>query len=687
MSSRWFLNWTGATATAPNGDGRPWGDGSGIAARQAAGGNPWDEDCTVKVLFGMEAMTAMADSLQAVIAQAKKRAPFDKAAGKWVNGHVYIAHWRFNCLRDLSTTNAWTTNPWNSADKAALDQTSIGLVLKLMQAGIQVRLMLWYPTWAGEKKADLGPHIEDHFFAARIVEAENERLMKQFEATAKDAPPLGVLALDMRTAGLPAAAHHQKIMIVRTPWRDVGFCGGVDLAYTRRDAPVLDGDWQSGLGILTPSPTWPRETGVVYESVDRTTPPASRQTTDLPPQVYGADRQMWHDQHLQLEGDVVQSLEWNFVERWSLSGRVFDLSKPRNKLANQVIFSTPRAIKDNAVTPLPDPRPIARTALTRTAVALPKASVQMWRTIPLHSERTSGRHQRGEFTAMYGISEACLQASELIWIFEQYLWSRAFGRLLHRRLLEAPNLHVVIVLPPHADVQEEDAHKARRLAISSLVGDPPVPSVAARVNVYSTWHRKPPNEDRGIYVHAKVQMFDADLLVCGSTNLNRRSFLCDTEISFAVADANLLHTHQQKLWSYVVPADSFPALDRTKPGWGKVLFNAIARASRVSRIGDVSAESRLILDPWQPDTSTLPNGAQRRVTSSENRYAVVYNNGLDPSSVDRKVELPVKVKGKPKRDADLADIASRLEHEFVVRKGKAVFPYRVAAAYIRVRSA
>ena len=198
------------------------------------------------------------------------------------------------------------------------------------------------------------------------------------------------------------------------------------------------------------------------------------------------------------------------------------------------------------------------------------------------------------------------------------------------------------------------------------------------MNVYSTWRRKPPTEDRGIYVHAKVQMFDDDLLVCGSTNLNRRSFLCDTEISFAVADANLLHAHQQKLWGYLLPG-AFPALDRTKPGWGKVLFDAIARASGVSRIGDVSANSRLILDPWQPDASTLPNGAQRRVTSSGSRYAVIYESGLDPSSVHLKVEAPVKVKGKPKRAPDLHDITSRLEHEYVVKKGKAVFPYRVPA--------
>ena len=258
MSARpkWFLNWTAASASAPEGDGRPWGDGSEMAGRQARSLDPWDENCGVRpILGGFEAMSSMAQALQGVIDEAANvSAPFDSGSRKWVNGHVYIADWRFNCLRDLSHENAWLTDPWGSNTTATRDLTAIGLVRKLMQAGIQVRVMLWLPSWLGGTFADLSAHIDDHFYAARLVEAENVRLMAKFGATAPTDPPLGVVALDMRTADVVAPSHHQKQLVVRSPWRDVAFAGGVDLAYTRRDAPVLAGDWQSNSGMPKAAP-------------------------------------------------------------------------------------------------------------------------------------------------------------------------------------------------------------------------------------------------------------------------------------------------------------------------------------------------------------------------------------------------------------------------------------------------
>ena len=240
--------------------------------------------------------------------------------------------------------------------------------------------------------------------------------MKRFGATAPDAPPLGVVALDMRTANLAAAAHHQKIMIARTPWRDVGFCGGVDLAYTRRDAPVPVGDWASGPASCKPTHAWPREDGVVYESADskQVKPPGSTQcrgschapSTGRPPDVArpapAARGRRRPDAGVELRRAL-----------GALRARV----RPHASRATFAPIRSSSARRGRSrtarVIPLPDPRPIARTALTRTAVAPRKPSrVQMWRTIPLHKARTPGRHLRGEFTAMYGISEACRQATE-----------------------------------------------------------------------------------------------------------------------------------------------------------------------------------------------------------------------------------------------------------------------------------
>ena len=67
------------------------------------------------------------------------------------------------------------------------------------------------------------------------------------------------------------------MMVVRTPTIDVAFAGGVDLAYTRRDAPLTIGDWQSGTSMPAPGPTWPKQTGVDYSSLAEAKASSTRQ--------------------------------------------------------------------------------------------------------------------------------------------------------------------------------------------------------------------------------------------------------------------------------------------------------------------------------------------------------------------------------------------------------------------------
>jgi hypothetical protein len=393
--TEWFVPFSSSNFSAPNGDGRPWGDGTEMAARAnpASPSNPWDVGCTVTTfLGGQAAMDEYNAVLNQVIDSAQQSNTAVFANGAWTRGHVYIVDWRFNCLRDVSAnTNAWGAKP-PPVDR---DNVAIGLVRRLMQAGVQVRLLLWYP---GAVAPGFGPHKTDHHYAAQVVEAENRRLMTLWNLPA-DADPLGVVALDMRIAdGQIAGSLHQKMMVVRTPTIDVAFAGGVDLAYTRRDAPLTLGDWQSGTSMPAPGPAWPRQhSGVDYSSLDSTKGSSSAQKDDLPEAdtagnaIFGA-RQSWHDQHLKVTGPIVATLEWQFTERWRDTSWVFSTGggpvssflSGLNLLPNQVILSADQAVDAASGRPraLPPVKPAAATGST---------AVQMWRTIPWRNSRPDHR--------------------------------------------------------------------------------------------------------------------------------------------------------------------------------------------------------------------------------------------------------------------------------------------------------
>ena len=232
-------------------------------------------------------------------------------------------------------------------------------------------------------------------------------------------------------------------MVVRTPTIDVAFGGGVDLAYTRRDAPLTIGDWQSGTSMPAPGPTWPKQTGVDYSSLAEAKASSTRQEDDLPETdndgntIFGA-RQSWHDQHLKLTGPIVATLEAQFAERWRDTSRIYASGGPVSSLYTersftngQVIFSTRQAVAPSGTTPASFP---AVTSVAPTG----STTVQMWRTIPWRDSRTGPPFVRGEYTILAGISRAVAKATELIWIFDQYFWSGSLAVQLHGRFARIP---------------------------------------------------------------------------------------------------------------------------------------------------------------------------------------------------------------------------------------------------------
>ncbi|HEX2084851.1 MAG TPA: tectonin domain-containing protein, partial [Solirubrobacteraceae bacterium] len=532
----WLLQFTSPDPAAYTGDGRPWGDGTEMAGRAAQRRLPWDNGSLVTPMVGgAQAMAAIRDTFEAAIAEADRLAAEGRPRGQ--RGHVYIADWLFNGLRDLSEANPWGGAPWDPATIVAKDQTALGLVLRMMAAGINVRLLLWMPT--DNQRTQMPAHFEEHKSVAAAIQDYNDSLQKAWGLS----EPIGVVGLDLRTASPISASLHQKMIVVRVGTVNAGFCGGVDLAFTRRDFGRIPtkvtgiGDWQSGETTMPlPSRGWPKQRPAPeggYPAFPFSDP--GRFPEDLPKNVYGAGNRRWHDQHLKLEGPIVASLESQFNERWVISAWVYPFDRyARVGGDNQVQFTSRTAYSGNVVKPLPALQPVAPVG---------EASVQVWRTIPLRLFRSTPPFARGEFTVMAGIAKAVARATELITIWDQYFWSVGLARLLAARLAAVPTLRLLVVLPPYGTTLPSDELKLRYDALQWIwrgLDD----RARKRVFAADMWAAE---QNVGIYVHAKVQTYDDALLVCGSANMNRRSFECDAELDCAVLHRGTVQAHLAQL--------------------------------------------------------------------------------------------------------------------------------------------
>jgi phosphatidylserine/phosphatidylglycerophosphate/cardiolipin synthase-like enzyme len=309
---------------------------------------------------------------------------------------------------------------------------------------------------------------------------------------------------------------HQKAIVVRVGAVNAAFCGGVDLAFTRRDfgpgpgASIGSGDWQSGTAIPRPGDGWPKQSPPPYGGYPDYPYPGSPLLEagpgpeNLPADVYGSGNQHWHDHHLQLKEPIVATLEQQFAERWirDCNGRasVFDRGSAIGSVG-QVQLTSADAISHGKVEPLP-PAQAAAPAGT--------ATVQMWRTIPLCPGVSTGPFARGEFTVLAGLANAVSQAAELITIWDQCFWSEP----LATRLMAKPALRLLIVIPPYANDTElaQMELTLRKNALQDLWRGLDSHG-RSRVAVRDMWARAP---GVGVYVHAKSQTYDGQLLVCGS---------------------------------------------------------------------------------------------------------------------------------------------------------------------------
>jgi phosphatidylserine/phosphatidylglycerophosphate/cardiolipin synthase-like enzyme len=286
----------------------------------------------------------------------------------------------------------------------------------------------------------------------------------------------GEVLLDQRIR--PLGSHHQKLVVIRRaddPAADVAYVGGIDLVLGARDDIVHRGDPQSAAS------------GDEYTRSPR------------------------HDAQLELTGPVVGDLEEVFRERW-------DDPTPLVRLPWHVVPDRFHGLPRHG-SPLPAPAADPPSA--------GRCAVQILRTYP-HRRPPLPFAPRGERSVARAFIKALGRAQRLVYVEDQYLWSADVARVFAAALRRSPQLHLIAVVPrPDHDDGPSPASLGQGEAIAMVHeagGD--------RVQILDVEN----DEDRPVYVHAKICVVDDVWATVGSNNFNTRSWTHDSELVAAVLD-------------------------------------------------------------------------------------------------------------------------------------------------------
>ncbi len=313
-------------------------------------------------------------------------------------------------------------------------------------------------------------HLDRFSFSER----ENRHLGEDIEAAG------GQCLLDQRVR--PGGSHHQKFVVVRHPGRpemDVAFVGGIDLCHSRRDDRSHAGDPQRQ--------------------------PMAR--------VYGA-RPPWHDVQLAVRGPAVADVETVFRERWEDPAPL--TRNPVNRMS-ELVRRDPRKPRPLPAQ-LPAPPPVG------------SARVQLLRTYP-YRRRGYPFAPDGERSVARAYEKVLARANSLVYLEDQYLWSRDVVRRFADALRHRTSLRMIAVVPHYPD------QDGRFSLPPNLVGHLQAlrelrAAAPDRVAIYGIENRA----SCPVYVHAKVCILDDLWASVGSDNINRRSWTHDSELACAVLD-------------------------------------------------------------------------------------------------------------------------------------------------------
>jgi phosphatidylserine/phosphatidylglycerophosphate/cardiolipin synthase-like enzyme len=314
-----------------------------------------------------------------------------------------------------------------------------------------------------------------HMDSASFSKEENRALDREIEHAG------GEVVLDQRVRR--GGSHHQKFVVLRhagDPSRDVAFVGGIDLCHSRRDDAEHGGDPQ----------------GLAMSAAYGPNPP-------------------WHDVQLELRGPAVGVLDTVFRERWD------DPTSPDADHPIAWIYDKLHRKRLEAE-PLPPQLP-----------APPECGplvVQNLRTYPAIRPPYSFAPE-GERSIARGYSKAIRRARRLIYLEDQYMWSKDVARLFAAALAGQPDVHLVVVVPRDPDQDGAFAQRPEYVGRWEAI-EMCRRAGRGRVHVFDVEN----HAGTPVYVHAKVCVVDDVWASVGSDNFNRRSWTHDSELSSAVLD-------------------------------------------------------------------------------------------------------------------------------------------------------
>ncbi len=317
-----------------------------------------------------------------------------------------------------------------------------------------------------------------HLDALSFSAEENRQTGEQLQRNGAEA----LLDMRVRTGG----SHHQKLVVIRHrdhPERDVAYVGGIDLCHSRRDDARHLGDPQ------------PQRMAAAY-----------------------GDRPPWHDVQVAISGPAVHDVETVFRERWQ---DPTPLSRhPVHRIRDRLSRT------DTRPDPLPDQAPPPAPVPGGTHL------VQLLRTYPnLRHGRDYPFAVGGERSIARGYSKALSRAQRLVYIEDQYLWSRDVAAAIVASLRESPELRVIVVLPHLPDQSKALSRIPQEFGRAEAIGM----LRAAAPDRFACYGLE--NHDGvPVYVHAKVCVMDDWWATIGSDNFNRRSWTHDSELSAVVVD-------------------------------------------------------------------------------------------------------------------------------------------------------